>query len=144
MTAAAALARHSMKRVPVVDTDGALVGIVSRKDLLSVYLRADADLAEEIHTEVPLHAMYLAPSEVTVEVADGVVTLRGKVERTSMIEIIAALTSAVDGVVDVHTEITAEHDDTDLPPPTQENIGVFYPLATCWSEAGRHHGSDRP
>jgi len=46
-TAAAILARHNVKGAPVVDAEGGLQGIVSRKDLLSVYLRADSELAAE-------------------------------------------------------------------------------------------------
>ena len=35
---------HHVRRLPVVDEDRKLVGIVSRRDLLSVFLRPDADL----------------------------------------------------------------------------------------------------
>lgn len=124
--AAATLARHGVKRAPVLDADGELRGIVSRKDLLSVYLRHDADLATEIREEVLTRAMCVPPQQVTIEVRDGVVTLRGKVERQSMIEIITALTGAVDGVVDVHNELVADLDDTHIPPPTPQNVGILH------------------
>lgn len=124
--AAATLARHGVKRAPVLDADGALRGIVSRKDLLSVYLRHDADLAGEIREEVLTEAMCVPPQQVSIEVRTGVVTLRGKVERQSMIGVITALTEAVDGVVDVHNEIVAEVDDTHLAPPPPENVGILH------------------
>ncbi|WP_225728981.1 MULTISPECIES: CBS domain-containing protein [unclassified Nocardia] len=123
--AAATLARHGIKRVPVLDDSGALVGILARRDVLSVYDRTDADLVAEIETEVLEHSMYLEPGTVTVESRDGVVTLRGKVERQSMIGTITALTAAVDGIVDVRNELTADYDDTDIPPPPPVNVGVF-------------------
>ncbi|RDI60495.1 CBS domain-containing protein [Nocardia pseudobrasiliensis] len=127
-TAAAALARHDVKRAPVLDVDGRLVGIVSRKDLLSVYLRPDYELVAEIRTEVFTRAMCVPRRAVSVEIVDGVVTLTGEVERQSMIEIITVLTEAVDGVVAVHNRLTARTDDTHLPPPEPENVGVFHPL----------------
>ncbi|MVU78333.1 CBS domain-containing protein [Nocardia sp. ET3-3] len=105
--AAATLARYGVKRAPVVDENGEPVGIVSRKDLLRVYLRTDAELAEEVRSEVLDKAMWLVPQEVSVTVRDGVVTLRGTVERQGMVDVITALTAAVDGVVDVCNEITA-------------------------------------
>ncbi|MEU7143922.1 CBS domain-containing protein [Nocardia sp. NPDC046473] len=124
--AAATLAKRGLKHAPVVDAEGALIGFVSRKDLLSVYLRDDADVAAEIRAEVLLHAMYLAPKEVSVEVVDGIVTLCGKVERQSMIDIITALASAVDGVVDVCNDIVADVDDTHIPAAPPENVGIFH------------------
>ncbi|MEV5837620.1 CBS domain-containing protein [Nocardia sp. NPDC052112] len=127
-TAAALLARHNIKRAPVVDTDGGLHGIISRKDLLSVYLRTDAELADEIRAEVLTRAMWVPPTDVTVEVSDGVATLRGKVERQSMIEVITALTTAVDGVVDVRNQLVADTDDTHIPPPPPENVGMLHPF----------------
>lgn len=106
--AAAVLARHGVKRAVVVNPGGVLVGIVSRKDLLTVYLRSDAELADEIRAEVLEKAMWLTPSEVSADVRDGVVTLRGTVEGPGMIDVISALTEAVDGVVEVHNEIVAD------------------------------------
>lgn len=105
--AAATLARHAIKRAPVLDENGTLAGVVSRKDLLSVHLRADSELADEIRSEVMAKTMWLAPEEVSVGVHDGVVTLRGTVERQGMVDLATALTAVVDGVVDVRNEITA-------------------------------------
>jgi CBS domain-containing protein len=138
-SAAAELARHDIKRAPVLNATGKVVGVLSRKDLLSVYLRSDAELAQEIRTEVLVEAMCLSPSAVEVRVADGVVTLTGRVERQSMIDVVIALTAAVDGVVDVRATLTAEVDDTDLPAPTPENIGVLYPLLHSRPRTEGHH-----
>lgn len=123
--AAATLARSGIKRAPVLDAEHKLVGIVSRRDVLSVYRRDDAELAAEIRSEVLEHAMCLLPEQVSVAVEDGVVTLCGTVERTSAIDVLTALTAAVDGVVAVHPELTAQVDDTRTAPPPPENVGVF-------------------
>lgn len=127
-SAAAELARHDIERAPVLNATGKVVGVLSRKDLLSVYLRSDAELSDEIRIEVLAETMCLPPAAVEVHVADGVVTMTGRVERQSMIDVIIALTAQVDGVVDVHATLTAEVDDTQLPAPTPENVGVLYPL----------------
>lgn len=113
--AAATLARYDVKRVPVVDPEGVLVGIVSRKDLLSVYLRTDAELAAQVGADVLENVVWVALPKVSIEAVGGVVTLRGKVKRQSMIEVMLALTAAVDGVVDVHNELVAEIDDVSGP-----------------------------
>ncbi|RDI68321.1 CBS domain-containing protein [Nocardia pseudobrasiliensis] len=125
-SAAATLARHDVKRAPVLDARGELVGIVSRKDILSVYLRPDEELAAEIRIEILTRAMCIPHDAVSVEVADGVVTVAGEVERQSMVEIVSVLIEGVDGVVAVHNRLTARTDDTHLPPPVPDNVGVFY------------------
>jgi hypothetical protein len=68
---------------------------VSRRDLLSVFLRNDADIADEIVREVFERNLGITvnPTTVTVEVRDGVVTLRGEFERKSMIPIAETLTA---------------------------------------------------
>lgn len=124
--AAASLARHSIKRLPVVDAAGALVGVVSRRDVLTVYLRPDDELRETVRSEVLERAMWMDPASVRVTVEAGVVTLQGRVERQSMVPIIAALTASVDGVVDVVNELDAEFDDTHPPRPEPENVGILH------------------
>ncbi|KOV53553.1 CBS domain-containing protein [Streptomyces sp. AS58] len=99
--AARIMAREGVKRLPVVDDSGLLAGIVSRADLLRVFLRDDEDIAEEVRHEI---ASYLFPppsSTVQVEVHDGVVTLTGRVRDTALVPVAARLVRAVEGVVDV-------------------------------------------
>ncbi|GAB89162.1 CBS domain-containing protein [Gordonia rhizosphera] len=124
--AATQLARHDIKRLPVVDDDGRPIGIVSRKDVLRVYLRSDSDLADDIRTNVLERAMWMDPASIEVQVADGTVTFRGTVERQSMVPIIDHLTRAVDGVVDVVVELDARLDDRHVPPPPPEVTGILH------------------
>ncbi|MFC5248352.1 CBS domain-containing protein [Streptomyces nigrescens] len=104
--AARTMAFKSVKRLPVVDGTGLLQGIVSRADLLKVFLRADEDLAAEIRTEIigPLFAA--APGDLAVGVTDGVVTLSGTVRDPSLLPVTARLVQAVEGVVDVRFDVT--------------------------------------
>lgn len=128
--AARAMGRRKLKRLPVVDGSGRLVGIVSRCDLLELFLRPDAEIHEEIADEVLGRILLLPPESVRVSVREGVVTLSGTVERRSLIPIVERLCRTVDGVVSVHQTLESTLDDTRLqavpPPPVH---GVFPPGA---------------
>lgn len=113
--AARAMDKHKVKRLPVVDEVGRLVGIVSRRDLLQVFLRHDAAIREEIAHDVLGRTLWLAAGDVQVAVHDGVVTLGGRVPRRSLIPITEQLCRAVDGVVAVHQTLDWTEDDTDIP-----------------------------
>ena len=96
---------HHVRRLPVVDEDGKLVGIVSRRDLLSVFLRPDTDIvhdARQILDEIPV----AEPQQVIVTVQHGVVTLTGTMrpepgDRQDLIPLALRLIWDIDGVVDV-------------------------------------------
>ena len=116
--AARLLHRHGIKRVPVVDPSGPLLGIVSRADLLKVFLRSDAEIAQEVRQDVLVRAMWVNPDTVTVEVRDGVVTLTGQLERRSLVPITVSLVHGLDGVVDVVDRLTFEVDDSPIMVPS--------------------------
>src|SRR5690606_33726175 len=100
--AARIMARSGVKRLPVVDDAGALCGIVSRADLLKVFLRGDEEIAAEVRRDVLPHVFRQdAGDDVRVEVREGVVTLGGRIRDTSLVPVAARLTRAVEGVVDV-------------------------------------------
>ncbi|MFE7975813.1 CBS domain-containing protein [Streptomyces shenzhenensis] len=105
--AARVMARARVKRLPVVDDRQVLQGVVSRADLLKVFLREDEDIAEEVRREIVSH-VFPPPSAVGVEVRDGVVTLSGTVRDSSLLPVAARLVRAVEGVVDVEFGLTAE------------------------------------
>ncbi len=96
--------RH-LRRLPVIDEDGKLVGIVSRRDLLSVFLRPDADIvhdARQVLDEIPL----ADPKDVIVTVRHGVVTVAGTTQpepgqEQDLISLVLRLIWDIDGVVDV-------------------------------------------
>jgi len=100
---------HHIRRLPVVDEDGKLIGVVSRRDLLSVFLRADADISHDVRQvldEVPLED----PREIAVTVRHGVVTLAGAMrpepgEGHDLIPLVLRLVWDIDGVVDVVTRL---------------------------------------
>ncbi|MEV4702877.1 CBS domain-containing protein [Actinoplanes sp. NPDC049316] len=112
--AAAARRMHhaQVKRLPVEDELGRLVGIVTRGDLLKVHLRTDEDIRRDVVDEVLPHALGTPDSTVRVETRDGVVTLRGRVHFRSAAERIATLARQVPGVVDVADGLTYDVDDS--------------------------------
>jgi len=96
---------HHLRRLPVVDEEGKLAGIVSRRDLLSVFLRPDADLIHDVRqvlNELPI----IDPEQVIVTVRYGVVTLTGTIDAEpdqdqDVIPLALRLIWDIDGVVDV-------------------------------------------
>ncbi|MCQ4080627.1 CBS domain-containing protein [Streptomyces sp. RB6PN25] len=121
--AARVMERHHVKRLPVLDDDGRLVGIVSRADLLRVFLRDDEAIAAEILQGVFIDALWADPAMVHVDVRDGVVTLGGRLQRRSIIAVAVRLCEAVDGVVAVHAHLEWAHDDTGLGAGVSEGPG---------------------
>ncbi|OIK03692.1 CBS domain-containing protein [Streptomyces monashensis] len=106
--AARIMARGGVKRLPVVDGAGLLQGIVSRADLLTVFLRDDEDIAEEVRREIVSYLFPLSSSAVQVEVRDGVVTLAGRIRDRALVPVAARLVRAVEGVVDVRFDLVHE------------------------------------
>ncbi|WP_037682432.1 CBS domain-containing protein [Streptomyces griseus] len=107
--AARIMAQRSVKRLPVVDDEGVIEGVVSRSDLLKVFLRPDDELAEEIRREVVSPLFPLPVEPIQVKVSDGVVTLTGKIRDTSLVPVAARLIRAVEGVVDVDFDLSGQH-----------------------------------
>ncbi|MDG4781553.1 CBS domain-containing protein [Micromonospora sp. WMMD961] len=113
LSAAARLMDHEqVKRLPVLDDLGRLVGIVSRGDLLRVHLRSDAAIREDVVQEVLRRVLAVRDGLVTVEVRHGDVTLAGRVDRRSAVDLAGRLAGQVSGVVRVINRITYDADDT--------------------------------
>ena len=94
---------RKVKRLPVVDQGGRLVGIISRSDILAVFDRTDAEIREEIMTQVI--AGRSEPSWYAVIVKDGVVTLEGNPETAAIGHDLISGTRHVQGVVAVRDHL---------------------------------------
>jgi CBS domain-containing protein len=117
--AARIMHKSGVRRLPVIDAfSGRLLGIVSRSDLLRVYLRADEDIQAEIVTEVLPKLAGIDRRAVKVVVQDGVVTVNGHVERRFVIRGLVHALHHVDGVVAVDEHLNYTHDDRYPTPPT--------------------------
>jgi CBS domain-containing protein len=111
--AARTMHRHAVKRLPVIGLDGEIVGIVSRSDLLKVFLRDDAEILEEVRDRVLADVLSLEPSAVRASIHEGTVYLDGRVEQRSLIPIMVRIVYAVDGVVAVDERLEWAVDDLD-------------------------------
>lgn len=114
--AARRMVDHGVKRLPVVDDGGALVGIVSRADLLQAYLRDDEQIRADIRDEVFVRVLWADPTTVEITVRDGIVQLAGTVEERSTAELAERLSRRVDGVVDVVSKLEYRVDDGGVGP----------------------------
>ncbi|MEU9482291.1 CBS domain-containing protein [Streptomyces decoyicus] len=116
--AARTMEKHKVKRLPVVDDAGRLIGVISRSDLVRLFLRRDRAIQEEVLEEVLTRTLGVPPSAVTVEVADGTVTLTGTLEHENLAPIAVRLCESVDGVVEVVDRLTCPGEGAS--PPEQE------------------------
>ncbi|KOT42683.1 CBS domain protein [Streptomyces caelestis] len=110
--AARTMARHRVNRLPVLDEEDRLAGIVTRHDLLRTFLRPDAEIRGEVIRDVLERGLWLVTGSIDVTVTEGVVTLDGRMERKSETEIAVAMTRRTDGVVDVVNRLTHRFDDS--------------------------------
>lgn len=113
--AARKMQERNVRRLVVVDKTGRIAGIVSRSDILQVFLRTDQELRNEI-LNVLIPAMLLEGQDrLRVAVCWNVVTLSGRVLRRSDAKILVKVAGEIDGVVSVVDHLTYEWDDLDSP-----------------------------
>jgi CBS domain-containing protein len=109
--AAEIMTEHQVNRLPVVDADGSLLGIVTRADLIRAFVRSDEELAQAIRNDVIIRTMWLDPAKFTVSVDRGVARISAAVIKRSTAELIARFTAMVPGVLSVDSDITWTEDD---------------------------------
>jgi CBS-domain-containing membrane protein len=110
--AARLMRRKSVKRLPVVDGAGRILGILSRADLLKVFLREDADIQAEVREDVIRRTLWIDPDTIQIVVHGGVVVMEGQLERRSLIPVVERLVMAVEGVVGIDERLSFLVDDT--------------------------------
>lgn len=109
--AASTMARRGVKRLPVVDKEGKLVGIVSRADLVGAMARTDDELREDVREAISI-AGEDSVKGVEVEVQRGRATLTGATDRKTTKEIALKLAAQVPGILEVVDRLEFESDDT--------------------------------
>jgi CBS domain-containing protein len=113
--AARRMEEHRVKRLPVIGPDRRLVGIVSRRDILRIFLRTDEELLEDVRTLL-VDDFWIAPEGLDIQVTDGTVRLSGRMANRSTVRIAEAGVRRIEGVVAVENELTYEFDDTAVKP----------------------------
>jgi CBS domain-containing protein len=106
---------RGFKRLPVIDEEGNLVGIVSRGDLLTVFLRTDAQVRADVRQALAAIQAHGGARELKAKVSGGVAELDGWFEEKSRLEATVRTITAIDGVVGVRNRMTFDLDDTAIP-----------------------------
>jgi CBS domain-containing protein len=114
------LRQYGVKRLPVTDPGGRLVGIVNRSDLLGVFLRPDEELRQEVVEEIIFSRFGLALDRFKVTVREGVVRLEGRCARRSQIPVLIKALAAVEGVARVEDRLGYDFDDTEALVPAAD------------------------
>jgi CBS domain-containing protein len=113
---------RNVKRLPVVHSGGRLAGIVSRADVLAVYSRTDADIAEEIRTGILASEAPANPGTLDVSVTAGVATIVGRPQTREQGQATIGRARHVQGVVAVRDRL-----DYPVPGPAQLNVLDGFP-----------------
>jgi CBS domain-containing protein len=95
-----------VKRLPVVNGTGHLIGIISRTDVLSVFTRPDSEIRHEVTEEVIRGGALVRPQGFSVTVHDGVVTLSGRPENDRSGRDLVEAVRHIEGVVTVLDELS--------------------------------------
>jgi CBS domain-containing protein len=100
---------RKVRRLPVVDANGHLVGIVSRSDLLSVFDRTDEEIHYEVLDQVIRCGLLADPAAFAVAVKDGIVTLEGEAKTAAFGRDMVHRVRHVPGVVAVRDRLSYSH-----------------------------------
>ncbi len=106
--AAALMLDRSVNRLPVIDREGLLVGIVTRADLVRAFVHSDEQVEREIRDEVLLHELWLDPEDFELSVQNGEVTITGHAGTEGERELLVRRISLVPGVVSVTVNEVAQ------------------------------------
>jgi CBS-domain-containing membrane protein len=98
--------------LPVTGPSGKLVGTVTARNLLRVFLRPDSEIMADASQEILARGFAVGQGSLIADVSDGVVTVSGQVQSKSMLPLVLAVIRGVDGVVDVEGQLTYAVDDT--------------------------------
>ncbi len=100
-----------IKRLPVVDDDSRLLGIISRADIVSVFTRPDDVIEDEIREDLIRRVLFIDPDQLNVSVTNGVVTFVGEVGTRNEARLLSELASRLDGVLHVESRLVWRYDD---------------------------------
>jgi CBS domain-containing protein len=108
--AAREMEKEQVKRLPVIDADGRLAGIVTRSDVLSVYERPDAEIQAQVASVILARDFRLDPGQFDVTVRCGVVTIAGRVARSDTALRLLARIRHAEGVAGVRDRLSYPRD----------------------------------
>jgi CBS domain-containing protein len=103
--AASTMIDEGVNRLPVIDDEERLIGIITRADLVRAFVRSDAEIEKEIREDVFHRTLWLEPELLQLEVSGGEVRLSGQVETRTDAELIPTFVQRVPGVVSVLSKL---------------------------------------
>ena len=103
---------QDIKRLPVVDEEQHLLGIISRADIVSIFTRPDDIIEDEIREDLIRRVLFVDPDQLDVTVSNGVVTFVGDIGTRTEARLLEELTSRLDGVLRVESRLEWRYDDT--------------------------------
>ena len=118
--AAATMERKGIKRLPVVDDDDYLLGIISRADLIKAMARDDDRIQEDVVETIDLWLGLETIDSFEVKVTDGVAFIKGTADRSSTRTHAVELVGRVPGVVEVIDRMSSVIDDKHIGRPRVE------------------------
>ncbi|GGU91643.1 hypothetical protein GCM10010211_68050 [Streptomyces albospinus] len=104
--AARMMSAYGVERLPVVDEEARLVGMLTRRDVLRFFARSDEEIRDEVVDEIVVRTMWLDPGSIDVAVRDGTVTLGGCLDSSGQAAVLIRMVRQVDGVVAVIGRLT--------------------------------------
>jgi len=110
--AARVMSHHHVKRLPVVNDEGVLQGIISRGDVVTVFTRPDDVIEDEIREDIIKRVLLLDGDSLDVRVSDGIVVLYGRLPTRTDKRLLEEMVRRIDGVVRMESDVVFEVDDT--------------------------------
>ncbi len=110
--AARVMSHHRVKRLPVVNDEGELQGIISRGDVVTVFTRPDDVIEDEVREDIIDRVLLLDGESLDVQVVDGIVRLSGRLPTRTDKRLLEEMVRRIDGVVKMESDVSFEIDDT--------------------------------
>ena len=110
--AARVMVFQDVKRLPVVDDEDRMLGIISRLDVVAAFTRPDEIIEDEIREDLVRRVLFVDPDDIEVSVVDGVVRFGGEIGTRNESRLIEELARRLDGVIRVENELTWRLDDS--------------------------------
>ncbi len=103
---------QDVKRLPVVDDEDRILGIIARLDVVAAFTRPDEVIEDEIREDLVRRVLFVDPDDIEVTVVDGVVTFAGEIGTRNESRLIEELARRLDGVIKVDNKLTWRLDDS--------------------------------
>lgn len=110
--AARVMTSHRVKRLPIVDAEGNLRGVISRHDIVEAFTRPDEVIEDEIREDVIRRLLFLDPDSIDVRLEDGVVIMAGELPTRSDVRLLEEMVRRLDGVIRTESSLSYSVDDT--------------------------------